>query len=890
MLPKLVVIDGHAILFRSFYAIRGLTAPDGTPTNAVYGFVKTLHKVIEKLRPQYLVVCLDAGHKTFRNEEAEDYKANRKPAPEELKAQVKPLLEVLEAMNIPCFMKEGFEADDIIATVVHRALEEGLDVVIVSRDKDFYQLLSDRVAMYDDKNDRFITPETLKEEKGITPEQVPDWLGLMGDSSDNIPGVPGVGEKTALKLLAEYGSLEAVLDAADEIAKKKRKVGANLKAHREDALRSRMLATIEPRTGVEVDLENLRLGEPDRAALAEVYRKLGFSSLLGGLFEQGAARPAGVKWRIVRDEEALRQAVREIEEAGAAAFDTETTSFAYHSGKLLGISLAWKEGEGVYVPVADSYPDARGGMLDLARLREILGPLFASPRVVKAAHNLKFDMSFLKAAGFEVKPPFEDTLIAAWLLDPERRSLKLDALALDLLGVSKIPITDLIGKGKQQKPMEEVPLDRLAEYSAEDAAVTLALWRKLKPRLEEEGLDGPYRELEIPLVPVISDMELRGIKLEKSRLEKLAEGIRAELAQLERKIYEAAGREFNVNSTYQLAEVLYDELKLPAPKSRTTDAAHLKKLKDKHPLPGLVLRYRLLQKLNSTYVEALPQYVDPVTGAIHSSFNQTGTATGRLSSNRPNLQNIPARNDEAKEIRSAFVAREGFVFVSADYSQVELRMLAHLSGDPGLTEAFRQGEDIHATVARQIFETEEEGEVTPSMRAAAKAVNFGLIYGQGPFGLANFLGISRTQAREFIQRYFERFPKVEEFRRRVIEEAREKGHVETIGGRRRPVPQLRSSNAAERAHGERLAINTVVQGSAADLIKKAMIRIHRRVKEERLPFHLLLQIHDELLFEVPEDRADEARRLVEGEMTGAMKLRVPLKVSVGCGRDWLELK
>ena len=897
MRPRLVVVDGHAILFRSFFAIRGLTSPDGSPTNAIFGFVKSLSKALDRLQPQYVAVCFDSPGGTFRNVEFAQYKAQRKPTPPDLIAQEEPLKNLLSALNVSVMARPGFEADDLICALAAVADSSDIETIIVSRDKDLYQLLSETVSMYDDTADLLVTPEKLFELKGLRPEQIPDWLGLMGDSSDNIPGVAGIGEKTATALLKEYSDIEAVLKAAPQIVLNRKKIGESLIANADLARLSKRLATLEPPGDFAVDFESLRRGEPDYSLLHRIYKDLGFGSMLKEVEARLPSFPVGTGWRLVRTADELRAVVAELSQAKLFALDTETTGFRYHSDRLVGISLSWKEGIGAYLPVAEGYCNDLlgdgGSLMPIAAIREILGLVLADTAIAKVGHNLKFDMSFLAANGISVKGELHDTLIAAWLLSPEGRRLSLDALCVDMLGLRMIPIEDLIGKGSSQITMDRVPIEKVAEYSSEDADVTLRLWNILGPKLEKESLLGVFTDLEMPLVPVLSEMELNGIRLAPERLKGISESTGRELQALEKEIHELAGETFNINSTMQLARILFEKLQLPVLRVGkslpSTDAQVLDSLRDKHPIVPMLLRYRLLQKLKSTYLDALPGYVDPVTGRIHSSFNQTGTVTGRLSSNRPNLQNIPTRKDEAAEVRSAFVPRLSCIFVSADYSQIELRVLAHFSRDPGLLKAFRENRDIHTAVAVEIFNI-SPSEVTPAMRTVAKAVNFGLVYGQGPFGLANVLHISRTEARKFIESYFSRFPSVQDFRESVIKDAREKRYVTTIGGRKRFIPTIVSRDAAERASGERLAVNTLIQGSAADLIKTAMINIRARIREASLPFSLLLQIHDELLYEVPEGREREATALIEKEMTTAIPLDVPLQVSVGIGHDWLELK
>ena len=895
MPPRLYIIDSHGQLYASYYAIRALSSPKGEPTNATFGFMATLLKVLREERPEYLAACFDMPGPTHRHEVFEAYKAQRKPMPDDLVPQVNRVREILGLMGIPVVEAPGYEADDCIAALAAHARKAGLDVVICSRDKDLEQLVGDGVAMLDTKSFEHLDPEGIRKRRGVTPAQTIDLLALMGDASDNIPGVPGIGEKTAVKLIAEYGSLDNLLAHADEV---KGKMGERLRAHREDACRSRELVVLDAQAPVPPDMASYRTPKTfDHEALVALLRDLGFRRFVEEIeatpspAPAAAAAAAPIRTHVVDTPAAVREFARALRKQDAFAFDTETTGLDPRRARLVGLSFAWADDEGYYVPLLGPETER---CLDLEDVIAELKAACGSDRRILVGQNLKYDMLVCRQAGLELAEPLFDTMVAAYLANPGRNEYNLDALARDFLGHRMIPIESLLGEKRQERTMDACPIDQVAAYSVEDACVTWRLKAILERDLERAGLADLARNVEMPLVPVLASMEEIGVAVDTEVLGDIATDLERRLGILERRVYEAAGHEFLINSPQQLAQVLFEELglkplKRTAKKTRpSTDAAVLEELARKHPLPRLVLEYRQLAKLKSTYVDALPQLVAPETGRVHTSFNQTVTATGRLSSSEPNLQNIPIRTEEGRQIRRAFVpAGRGRVFLAADYSQIELRMLAHFSADPALVRAFAEDRDIHTFVASQVYGVMEEL-VTPEMRQAAKVVNFSLIYGKTAYGLSRDLSISVGEAARFIDDYFARYKGVRAFTADVLERARHDGYVTTILGRRRYIEGIDKMDPKRFNFPERTAINTVIQGSAADLIKVAMNRIWRRIRREQRPSRLLIQIHDELLFETPDADVDREREWIAQEMTGAMDLEVPLKVNVAVGTNWME--
>jgi len=888
MRKRLFLIDGHSQLFQAFYAIRNLRSPAGVPVNAVYGFTAMLQKLLREERPDYIAVAFDTGEPTFRHERYEEYKANRDETPEEYEPQVPLVRRLLEAYGIPVFTKDGYEADDIIGTIAKKAANEGLDVFIVTRDKDLLQLLSDGIYIYDSKSGKVLDIEKFRKERGIEPKQMIDVLALAGDSSDNIPGVRLIGEKTALQLIREFGSLENVLSNLDKIPQKKRR--EYLEADADKARLSKELVTINTDVPLDFDLSECRYRGPDVAELKKLFEELGFRRFLEEFDEEEKPTVDG-DYKLVNTEDGFETLMRQLSAAGSFAFDVETTSTTPMEAELVGLSFAWKEKEAYYVPVMAPRGETT---LNRDRVLDSLRGILCDESVKKIGQNLKYDSVVLRKYGVELRGITFDTMVASYLIDPGKGRHNLDYLAQEMLNHRNIRISSLIGKGKKQKTMDTVPLDAIKDYACQDADVALRLSGKMAPRLKELGLDELFREVEMPLVEVLAEMEWNGVAIDVPFLESMSARLAERMREIEEEIYEVAGQRFNISSPKQLSEVLFGKLGLHPPRMTkkgtgySTDAAVLQMLAMRHPLPALVLEYRQLSKLKSTYVDALPKQISPIDGRIHASFNQTVTATGRLSSSDPNLQNIPIKTELGREIRRAFVAgEEGNSILSADYSQIELRILAHCSGDPILKKAFQDDMDIHSFVASQIYGVPQD-EVTPEMRHFAKTINFSIIYGKTPYGLSQELGIPTSEARQFIDAYFERYSRVREYIDETLEAARKNGYITTLLGRRRYFRGLNSSNSSVRAAEERAAFNAVIQGSAADMIKVAMNNIHKHLKGNNMRSKMILQVHDELVFEVHPSELEAMKELVEEKMRSALELDVPVKVNIGVGKNWLE--
>ncbi|MBL0921020.1 MAG: DNA polymerase I [Phycisphaerales bacterium] len=954
--PTLYIIDGHAQMFRAFHAIRTPMSSPVTkePTNATFGFVGMLLKILRTYRPDYLVVVVDAAgdHGTFRSEIYPEYKKNREPPPQALEPQVDRCVALLREIGAPVLGIDRVEADDTIATLVRRLERERpeLKIRIVSKDKDLQQLLREgRVEMFDVHTDEAIDEARLRAEKGVTPAQVVDMLALMGDTVDNVPGVEGVGPKTAAELISHYGTLDNLLAHAAEI---KGKRGEKIREAAPRLGLSRELVRLRDDVAFEFNLEQAGTAGLRLEALGPMLRELGFNryqddvkalmaersgggpseaasapppppakraagGYTGGLFDDVAARepsrsdrPAA-DYRCVRTMADMDELLRAVGDAGCVSIDTETTGLSPLDCALCGVSVSVRPGQGWYVPLRSPEP---GSHLSPEEVVRALGPALGDARVRKCGHNLKFDLLVLRNAGIELRGMAFDSMVASYLVDSSRSSHSLDALALGLLGYSCIPIKDLIGTGKEQRTFDCVPLDLATEYAAEDADVALRLREALAPQLDAMGLGSLFDDVEMPLVGVLAELEWNGIHVDPEELDRQAARLNARIEELRRKIHEAAPRPFNPDSPKQLAEILFNDPDDEPPglgiaglkKTKTgysTDIEVLEKLAADpsvtSPVPALIVEYRQLTKLVGTYLVALKEAINRRTGRVHASFHQTVAATGRLSSSDPNLQNIPIRSDIGRDIRRAFTAEPGNVLISADYSQIELRMLAHLSQDPGLIRAFEEGQDIHRAVAAQIHGVRPE-DVTREQRDGAKMVNFGIVYGITAYGLARRLQVSDKEAAQIIDDYKRRFSGITTFLQECVEQATRLGYVETILKRRRPVPQVMSRNPSERALGERVAINSVVQGSAADLIKLAMLDLHARLSAhapERLRsapeipgVRMLLQIHDELVFEAPGPEAARAQALIVERMERAMALRVPLKVEAARGRTWFENK
>lgn len=926
-----------------------MTSPAGEAVNAVFGLTRDLLYLIETKRPTYLFVAFDTPGATFRHELYEGYKRDRPDMPEELVPQIAKIRELLAALGVPVLECAGFEADDILATVARHAEAQGWECYLVTGDKDCRQLITDRVRLFNVRKNQVLDRDGLLAEWGIRPEQVVDFQALVGDTVDQVPGVPLIGPKNASELLQRYGTLQQVLEHADEVPGAKRR--ENLKKFGQQALLSRELVRLRSDVPLKFDWEQGRVERFPLARAERLFAAFGFHRLgaqlrrlalrqekeagpaeaadgalqregrqdarprasqvetadvsQGELWESAGEEPQSAvstgrpaefveapwaaDYRTVVSLAQLEELIGRIRQAGLVSFDTETTSIRPADADLVGCSLAWQEGLAFYVPLR---APAGEPCLDPAAALRLLRPMLEDPAIGKVGQNLKFDMVALHTAGIKMRGLRFDSMMASYLLDAGERVHNLDELARRYLRHTNIKITELIGTGRSQKRMDEVPVAQITKYAAEDADVVLRLYPLLENRLQNEGLHDLFTELELPLVEVLAAMEATGIRVDVERLAALSKRYEQKLAELEAEIYRLAGREFNIASTRQIQQVLFSELKLPTRRRTLTGASTnievLAELARLHPLPARIIEYRQYAKLKSTYVDALPALVNPRTGRVHASFHQAVAATGRLSSSDPNLQNIPVRTEEGRAIRAAFVPGEpGWKLLSADYSQIELRILAHFSQDKALLDAFARDEDIHARVAAEVHGV-ALGDVTDEMRRRAKAVNFGVIYGQSPPGLARALGISQEEAAAFIDAYFARYRGVDEFIAQTLVECLEKGYVKTILGRRRAIRGVRRVVGRQRNLPERTAINTVIQGSAADLIKQAMVAIHRRMQQERLAARMLLQIHDELVFEVPAEEIDRLARLVCAEMTSVGPLSVPLKVDLQVGPNWAE--
>jgi DNA polymerase-1 len=862
-----------------------------------------LLKVVGDLQPTHWAIAFDSPSPTFRHTQFEDYKAHRPPAPDELKHQFDRVRELVEAFNLPSFEVDGYEADDILGALSKRASEEEIDTVIVTGDTDTFQLASQHVSVLTPRpgktfSDTITYNEAAVEQRyGLLPEQLVDLKGLKGDPSDNIPGVPGIGEKTATKLIQQFGSIEGIYDHIDEVAPER--VQQLLKDGESLARQSKELATIVTDVPIDFDLTSCRVGDYQRESVAELFRELEFSSLLPKLPEsvvegQGALHTAKsesrkkLDYQVVDTAESLKEAVAALSRYESFAIDTETTGIDPRQSALVGISLSAEPGKAWYVPVGHS----TGDQLPLPQVAAALKPLLEGSKILKVAHNGKYDMTVLLKHGMTVENMGFDTMIAAYLLG--EKALGLKPMAFSKLGIEMMPIENLIGTGARQLSMAWVDIPRVAGYACADADNTNRLSVLLEAELRDQELWELFTQVEMPLLPVLLHMETNGVALDTSRLREISWGMGEKLARLENEIYDCVGQRFNINSTQQLGTVLFDKLKLPPTRKTksgySTDAAVLEGLKGAHPVIELLLEFRQMTKLKSTYIDALPALVDPETGRVHTSFNQTGTSTGRLSSSDPNLQNIPVRTEEGRQVRKAFIAeKESSLLLAADYSQIDLRALAHLSQDPKLLDAFANDEDIHATTASQVFGV-PTSEVTPDMRRLAKTVNFGVIYGMSEYGLEQATELSRQEAAEFIKAYFDKYSSVKQYLDFTKRDAAEKGYVQTVLGRRRYIPEINSSNGQVRMAAERMAINMPVQGTSADIIKVAMIELQREIDRRGLETMMILQVHDELLFELPQEEVRELTQLVQEIMPNALKLSVPLKIDVKTGWNWDEME
>ncbi|MFQ6038297.1 MAG: DNA polymerase I [Candidatus Aminicenantales bacterium] len=886
---KIYLIDGNALLYRAFYAIKRLSAPGGFPTNAIYGFLNMLRKLQEKEKPRYLGIVFDTPGPTVRHEAYEEYKAHRKPMPEDMEVQIPVLKKILKAMKIPVLEFANYEADDVLGSLARKAASKNLRAVIVSTDKDLLQLVDEKTTVYNPAKEIHLDRQKVEEEFGVPPSRVTDVLALWGDPSDNVPGVPGIGEKTSKALIRQFDSLDELIARLDEIPKPRLREKIN--AHMDQLRLSRKLVTIEKDLDVPFRIEDFAVSSPEEA-LIPLFQELGFSSLLKDLLEN--RKQATQSSRVILTHEQLQELVREIQATRQVSVDTETDSRLPTRARLVGMSFAVRPGEAAYLPLRHDLPGAPP-QIPVDEALRLLKPVLEDPEIKKIGQNIKYDAIVLRKEGVELSGIEMDTMVLSYLLEPNWGKHSLDRLALAYLQTRTIPYEDVVGKGRNQRKMNEVAIERVAPYACEDADLALKLSQKLWPMVREKGLDALYRTIELPLIHVLTDMEMWGVKIDTRALEDLSQELQEWMDRLQKKIFAISGEEFNINSPSQLAEVLFEKLGLPAmrrtKKTRgySTSMHVLEDLAPNHPIAAHALEYRQLAKLKSTYADALPLLIHPETGRIHTSYNQTVAATGRLSSSDPNLQNIPARGEWGPRFRKAFIPEPGHLFLCADYSQIELRVLAHLSEDPLLIDTFLNGRDIHAETASQVFG--DSSLLFPEeQRRRAKIINFSIIYGATAFSLARELGSDPAEAQKFIDLYYEKYPGVKRFLERSVKEASERGFALTLFGRKRQVPELRHADKTSQQAGRRIALNTPIQGTAADLMKKAMIDIWKDLRKRRLNTKMILQVHDELVFEVPKNEVDEVEALVRDRMENVFPLKAPLEVHLGWGANWAEAK
>ena len=885
---SLYLIDGSSYIFRAYFGIRQfLSTSAGFPTNALYGFIHMLQKVVKDEKPDYLAVAFDSKEKTFRHKMYEDYKANRDAPPEDLGKQFPYFEPLVKAYNIHGVRVPGFEADDIIGTLAQKAAKDGFKVVIVSGDKDMMQLIGPNIHMLDTMKNKWFGVKEVEEKFGVTPDKVVDVMGLMGDSSDHIPGVKGVGPKTASELIRKFGSMHELYERIDEVDKTKLK--EKLVQDKEMALLSRELVTINTSMELQGGLEDMKFKSPDNSELRKLFSEFEFASLLRELGDDPEVSSPTIEshYETILTETDLERWIEKLKESNVFALDLETTSLHPIQAEVVGISLSCETGTACYIPLAHRYLGVPG-QLDLQWVLTKLKPLLEDPKFKKVGQNIKYDLIVLRNEGVRLQGISFDTMLASYILNPSGRRHNMDDMARDYLGYTTIKYKEIVGTGSKEIRFDEVDIERATKYAAEDADVTWRLYEKLSPLLKGDDLK-LLMELELPLIEVLAEMELQGMKVDKGHLQKLSKLLQQKIEELQKEIYSLAGEEFNINSPKQLSVILFEKLELPVIKKTksgySTDVSVLEQLASEHDLPDVILTYRQLVKLKSTYVDALQDDIFSKTGRVHTSFNQTIAATGRLSSSNPNLQNIPIRTEMGREIRKAFVVEGNNHLLSADYSQVELRVLAHLSEDEALVDAFQMGEDIHTRTACEIFGTSPE-RLDAEARRMAKAVNFGIVYGLSAFGLSKQLKIYPKDAKKFIDQYFALYKKVKVYMEETVAQAKEVGYTLTIMNRKRYLPDLKSQNRQVRESAERIAINSPVQGSAADLIKLAMIQLTEQIRKQKLKSRMILQVHDELVFECPENEEQKMRALVKKEMEEVVPLKVPLVVDIGWGKNW----
>ncbi|MFP3982613.1 MAG: DNA polymerase I [Desulfurivibrionaceae bacterium] len=895
---SLYLIDGNAYIHRAYHAISPLANSRGLPTHAIYGFLNILRRVIKEKSPDYLAVAFDTRGPTFRHQIYKNYKANRPAMPEDLSCQIPYIKKIVQGYNIPILEQEGMEADDLLASVTSHFSSRGEPIVIVSGDKDLLQLINETTIVWDPMKDLVFDNDKVREQYQVEPEQILDLFSLMGDSSDNIPGVPGVGQKTAIKLIQQFSSMELLYENIEEM--KKSKLKEKLLDYRDQAFLSRDLIRLKTDAPIPEDKEDYRCRPYNQEALAVIYRELEFDSYFKETDVTSSI--AADNFFLITSVEELTEVIRRLEKAEILAVDTETNSLDFLNADMVGLSLALPREETAsgsqeawYIPLGHRTKERilKPGQLTLEQTVEALKPVLTNPEIIKLGHNIKFDYKILHQHNLKLQGPLFDTMIASYLLEPSRRSHKLDDLASAHLNLNLTSFQEVTKGDKSGDAFIFTDLQEACAYACEDVAATLALWHYFEPKLKEAALDDLFVNLETPLIPILAKMEETGIKVDPAILTELSKEFDIEIKKLEEKIYLLAGEEFNINSPKQLGHILFDRLQLPyGRKTKTgysTDIKVLEKLASYHELPKEILTYRTLSKLKSTYVDKLYPLINPRTGRIHCSFNQTVTATGRLSSSNPNLQNLPVHGEQGQKIREAFVAEKGYIFLAADYSQIDLRVLAHYCRDETLLEAFRQGRDIHSQTAAEIFRV-NPALITPSMRRVAKSINFGIVYGMRAYGLSEQLGLSRKEADTFITRYFNVYPGIKKFMQEITEKARDQGYVTTLLKRRRVLPDINSSDRNRREFAERTALNTPIQGSAADIIKLAALAADQALRDKGLAARMLLQIHDELIFEVPEEELGDTEKLIKNKMESVIELGVPLQINLSSAYNLASLK
>ena len=884
--PTLFLIDGSSYIYRAFFALPHLSNSYGLPTNAIYGFITMLLKVINDYKPDYLAIIFDTPAPTFRHEVYQEYKANRPEMPDNLIPQIPYIKSVVDGFNIPALEKEGFEADDIIGTISRAEEKNGMEVTIVTGDKDLLQLVNNNITVLDTMKDKRFDPKGVVDRLGVEPEKATDFLGLVGDSSDNVPGVPGIGKKTAVKLIEEYGDITNLLKNLEKISHKK--VKENLAKFADQALLSKQLVTLDTQVPLEYKIEDFKTSGPNEEKLKELFKELEFTKFLKEFTSRKT--PSYEGYSLITSKEEFEKMLSQLRETRECAFNLITTTQDTIRAKPAGISFSYSEDQAFYLPLTEGKGKDEEH-LNIAWVFEQIKPILEDEHIKKYGHNNKHAFIVFKRYGINLKGIACDTMIASYLLNPSRHSHSLEDLALELFDQKITTYKEVVGSGKKELTFDQVELSQAMIYACECSNLTCKATKPLLHKLSQEGFSELFYQVELPLLEVLATMEMSGVKIDTGRLRTISQEFEGILNTSTEKIYQMAGEEFNINSPQQLGKILFDRLKLPgAKKTKTgysTDVGVLTKLARIHPLPDEILGYRSINKLKSTYVDALPGLVNPDTGRIHTSYNQTVTATGRLSSSNPNLQNIPIRSQEGRRIREAFIAETGCIILSADYSQIELRILAHLSRDQILIESFKHNEDIHTRTAAEMFGL-LPNLITDQMRREAKVINFGIIYGMSSYGLAKELGISPKAAGAFIDNYFQKYQGVKTYIDSVLIEAKKKEHVSTLMKRRRYLPEINSKNMAARQFAERTAINAPIQGTASDLIKVAMINIANRINKEDLRTKMIMQVHDELVFELPEKELEAVKQLVQEEMENVVKLTVPLKVGIHWGKNWNE--